>query len=63
MPSPDDLLTVRQLSEQYGYPLSVAQSLVKNLSRRGLAERIPNFRRVMVRRRYVEPQSGGTTWE
>lgn len=63
MRSPDDYLTVSQIREQYGYEPRVAESLVKNLSRRGLVARVPGFRRRMVLRKYVEPQSGGTTWE
>jgi hypothetical protein len=43
--APKILLTARQLAEEYGYPLSVAQSLVKDLGKRGLTERIPEFRR------------------
>lgn len=60
---PDDWLVVEQIREQYGYPTQVTESLMKNLSRRGLVKRVPGFRRRMVLRKYVEPQSGGTTWE
>ena len=58
---PDDLLTAREISIQYGMPLTVAQSLVRNRDRKGLAERYDGFRRVLVKRKHVETQSGGTT--
>lgn len=64
-PEPDDLLTAREMSEQYGYSRTFAQSIIKNLSRRGLLYEVPGVRRVLARRRDVEPvhgdQSGGTT--
>lgn len=62
--SPDDWLTAREIHEQYGMPLRVAQSLVRNRDRKGKAVRLDDFRRVMIRRSDVEPQSsGGTTCE
>ena len=59
---PDDLLTARQISEEFGMPLHVAQDLVRNRDRNGLSVRFDDFRRVFVRRKDVLPQSsGGTT--
>lgn len=60
MRSPDDLLDVRTLREEYGMAPHVAESLVKNLSRRGLVDRVPGFRKRLVRRKYVEPK--GYSW-
>lgn len=60
-PSPDDLLTARQIATEYGIPLRTAEGLMRNLGSKGKVERIEGFRRVFVRRRDVEPQSGGTT--
>ena len=54
---PDDLLTARQISEEFGMPLHVAQDLVRNRDRNGLSVRFDDFRRVFVRRRDVLPQS------
>lgn len=59
--SGDDLLTARQISDEYGIPLRTAEGLMRNLGSKGKVERIKGFRRVFVRRRDVEPQSGGTT--
>lgn len=65
--SPDDLLTARQIAEQYGLEPQVAQSLLRNLGRRGMLVTFPGFKRAFVRRRDVEPvehrlqSSGGTT--
>lgn len=61
--SEDDLLTARQIAEEYGMPLGVAQDLVRNRDRNGLSVRFAGFRRVFVRRRDVEAQSGGITCE
>lgn len=52
----EDLLTVSDIVSEYGWPPKVAQSLVKNLSRRGLVYRHPGFRRRLVRRKYIEPK-------
>lgn len=54
--SPDDYLTAGDIVKQYGLSPTVARSLVKNLSRRGLAQRWSGFRRVVVQRKYVEPK-------
>lgn len=47
---PDDLLTARDVAEQYGMRQTVAENLVRNLGRRGLAVTVPGFRRIFVRR-------------
>lgn len=60
-PAPDDLLTARQIAEEYHLPLRTAEGLMRNLGGKGKVVRIPGFRRVFVRRRDVEPQSGRTT--
>lgn len=60
---PDDLLTARQIAEEYHLPKRTAENLVRNLGRRGLLVTFPGFRRAFVRRQDVEPQSGGTTCE
>ena len=60
--SPDDLLTTRQIAEQYGIDQHTAESLMRNLGRRGLVVQFPGFRRVFVRRADLPTvQSGGTT--
>lgn len=60
---PDDLLTARQIAEEFGMPLHVAQDLVRNRDRNGKSVRFPEFRRVFVRRCDVLPQSGGIRCE
>ena len=61
-PSPDDLLTARDLSDQYGLAPRVAESIVRSLLRQGKGVPSP-IRRRLVRRKDVFPdgQSGGTT--
>lgn len=65
-PSPDDLLTAQDIIAEYGLNPTVAESLMRNLAKRGLLETIDGFRRDFVRRKHVEPQpvqSGGSTCE
>lgn len=60
---PDDLLTARQICEQYGLELRVAESIVRNLGRKGKLVETP-IRRRIVRRADAFPErqaSGGTT--
>jgi DNA-binding IscR family transcriptional regulator len=53
--SGDDLLTARDIAEQYGISQRTAEGLLRNLGRRGLVETIPGFRRCFVRRKHVQP--------
>lgn len=46
---PDDLLTARQISEQYGLDPRVAESIVRNLGRKGLLVETPIRRRIVRR--------------
>lgn len=61
---PDDLLTARDISAQYGLDPRVAESIVRNLGRKGKLVDVP-IRRRIVRRRDAFPaeaqSSGGTT--
>lgn len=60
-PTPDDLLTARDIALQYGLDARVAESIVRNLGRKGLLVETP-IRRRIVRRKDAFPQSsGGTT--
>lgn len=62
---PDDLLTARDIAEQYGFSRTVAESIIRNLGKRGRLYEVPGVRRVFARRADVEPvqgqPSGGTT--
>lgn len=60
--APDDLLTARQVSEQYGIDQKIAESLLRKRGREGKLVYIEGFRRRFIRRRDVGHQSsGGTT--
>lgn len=61
--SPEDLLTARQIAEEYHLPKRTAENLVRRLGRQGKLVTFPGFRRCFVKRQDVEPQSGGTTCE
>ena len=52
---PDDVLTARQLVEQYGLAPRVAESIVRSLLRQGKGVPSP-IRRRLVRRRDVFPE-------
>lgn len=43
---PEDLLTARQIVEQYGLELRVAESIVRALGRKGLLVETPIRRRI-----------------
>jgi hypothetical protein len=60
---PDDLLTARDLADQYGFSRSTAESIVRRICKDGKGYSVPNFRRVFVKRADVEPvqSSGGMT--
>jgi hypothetical protein len=64
-PKPDDLLTARDIADEFGWPVTRAESLVRTLGRRGDVpiRRIEGFRHVFVRRGdlMAQIQSGGTT--
>jgi hypothetical protein len=63
-PTGDDILTARQLVEQYGLAPRVAESIVRSLLRQGKGVALP-IRRRAVRRRDVFPDAqsdGGKTW-
>lgn len=53
---PDDLLTARQIADEFGMPLHVAQDLVRNRDRNGKSVRFEGFRRVFVMRKHVMPE-------
>lgn len=57
--SGDDLLTARDLAEQYGYSQTFANSIMRNLAKRGLLYEVPGVRRVLARRSDVEPVKAG----
>jgi ribosomal protein S25 len=61
---PDDLLTARQIADEYGLDPRVAESIVRNLGRKGKLVDTP-IRRRIVRRCDAFPaesqSSGGTT--
>ena len=62
---PDDVLTARDLQEQYGLAPRVAESIVRSLLRQGKGVALP-IRRRAVRRKDVFPDdqsSGGVTCE
>jgi hypothetical protein len=52
---PDDVLTARDLQEQYGLAPRVAESIVRSLLRQGKGVALP-IRRRAVRRRDVFPE-------
>ena len=58
--APDDVLTARDLAEQYGLAPRVAESIVRSLLRQGKGVPSP-IRRRLVRRGDVFPQSSGGT--
>lgn len=56
-PSPEDLLTARQIAEQYGIDQRIAESLLRKRGREGKLVYIEGFRRRFIRRRDVGHQS------
>lgn len=62
---PDDMLTARDVYEQYGFSRATAESIVRRLCKDGKGYEVPGVRRVFVKRSDVEPRrgqsSGGTT--
>jgi hypothetical protein len=55
--SGDDLLTARQISEQYGLDQRVAESLMRQRGREGKLVYIEGFRRRFIRREDVGVQA------
>lgn len=65
---PDDLLTARQISDQYGLAQTTVESLLKQRDREGKVVRLEGFRRRLIHRCDIgfdnlpqRRQSGGTT--
>lgn len=56
-PSPEDLLTARQVAEEYGIDQRIAESLLRKRGREGKLVYIEGFRRRFIRRRDVGHQS------
>lgn len=48
--SPDDLMTARQVADQYGIDQATVESLLKQRDREGKVVRLPDFRRRFIRR-------------
>lgn len=58
---PDDVLTARDLQEQYGLAPRVAESIVRSLLRQGKGVPSPIRRRLVLRRDVFPGQSSGGT--
>jgi DNA-binding IscR family transcriptional regulator len=59
-PKPSDLLTARQIAEEYGIPRATADSIVRKLQTEGRVWSMAGLRRTLVRREGIEPVSGPT---